>query len=213
MTPFYKTLYILLAWIVRIIFNVKTVGRENDPKKGEGPFIICANHISATDPIAIAAALRHIQPHFMAKAQLFKNPILSWLFRNLGAYPVNRDGKDVGVLKTSCDMLKEGKSIGMFPQGTRHPGIDPETTKVRNGIGLIATQSGATVLPVYIETKNNTAKLFRRRTVIIGKPITQEELAFDPAVRGEYNRISNYIFERICQTGKDYKQSKEKKAK
>ncbi len=210
MTPFYRTLYILVAWIVRIIFNVKTVGRENDPKKGEGPFIICANHISATDPVAIAVAMRHIQPNFMAKSQLFKTRFTNWFFRSIGAYPVNRDGKDVGALSTSIDLLKEGKSIGMFPQGTRHPGVDPETTKVRNGIGLIAATSGAKVLPIYIDTKNNKAKLFKRRTVIIGKPITPEELAFDPAVRGEYNRISNLIFDRICQLGRDYKQSKAK---
>ena len=210
MTPFYKTLYILVAWIVRIIFNIKVVGRENDPKKGEGPFIICANHMSATDPVAIAVSLRHIQPNFMAKSQLFKNKFTNWFFRSIGAYPVNRDGKDVGALSTSLDILKEGKSIGMFPQGTRHPGVDPETTKVRNGIGLIAASSGATVLPIYIDTKNNTAKLFRRRTVIIGKPITPEEMAFDPAVRGEYNRISNLIFDRICEIGREYKQNKAK---
>ena len=210
MTRFYKTLYILLAWIVRIIFNVKVVGRENDPKVEDGPFIICANHISATDPIAMASAMRHIQPHFMAKAQLFKNPILNWLFRNLGAYPVNRDGKDVGALSGSVNMLKSGMSIGMFPQGTRHPGKNPEDTKVRNGIGLIAASSGAKILPMYIDTKDNTAKLFRRRTVIIGKPITPEELAFDPAVRGEYNRISSLIFDRICELGREYKQSKVK---
>lgn len=210
MTRFYKTLYILLAWIVRIIFNVKVVGRENDPRVEDGPFIICANHISATDPIAMASAMRHIQPHFMAKSQLFKNPALSWLLRNLGAYPVNRDGKDVGALSGSIDMLKNGMSVGMFPQGTRHPGKNPEDTKVRNGIGLIAASSGAKILPMYIDTKNNTAKLFRRRTVIIGKPITPEELAFDPSARGEYNRISSLIFDRICEIGKEYKQSKVK---
>lgn len=210
MTPFYKTLYILLAWLVRIIFNVKVVGRENDPKVEDGPFIVCANHLSATDPIAVASAMRHIQPNFMAKSQLFKNKLVSWFLRSLGAYPVSRDGKDVGALSTSLDMLKEGKTIGMFPQGTRHPGVDPETTKVRNGIGLIAATSGVKVLPMYIETKNNKAKLFKRRTIIIGKPITPEELAFDPSVRGEYNRISNLIFERICQLGREYKQSKTK---
>lgn len=210
MTPFYRTLYILVGWIVRLIFNVKVVGRENEPEKGEGPFIICANHLSATDPVAIGVSLRYIQPNFMAKSQLFKTKFTNWFFRSIGAYPVNRDGKDVGALSTSIDLLKEGKSIGMFPQGTRHPGVDPETTKVRNGIGLIAATSGVKILPIYIDTKNNKAKLFRRRTVIIGKPITPEEINFDPNERGEYNRISNLIFERICQIGREYKQSKAK---
>lgn len=200
----------IVGWFVRLIFNIKVVGRENEPKKGEGPFIICANHLSATDPVAIGVSLKHIQPNFMAKSQLFKNRFTNWFFTNLGCYPVNRDGRDVGALDTSLELLKNGKSIGIFPQGTRHPGVDPETTKVRNGIGLICASSGVAVLPIYIDTKNNTAKLFRRRTVIIGKPISPEEVAFDPQVRGEYNRISNLIFERICQTGREYKQSKAK---
>ena len=83
MTPFYRILRAIVGWFVKLIFNIKVVGRENEPKKGEGPFIICANHISATDPVAIGVALRHVQPNFMAKSQLFKNKFLSWFFRNL----------------------------------------------------------------------------------------------------------------------------------
>jgi 1-acyl-sn-glycerol-3-phosphate acyltransferase len=210
MTPFYKTLHILVGWFVRLIFNVKVVGRENEPKKGEGPFIICANHLSATDPVAIGVSLRYVQPNFMAKSQLFKNKILAWLFYNLGCYPVSRSGNDVGALKTTLRLLKEGKCIGIFPQGTRHPGVDPETTKVRGGVGMICGYSGAKVLPIYIDTKDNTTKLFRRRTVIIGKPITPEEIAYVPRQAGEYDRISKLVFDRICLLGREYKESKKK---
>ena len=210
MTPFYRTLHFLLAWIVRIIFNIKVVGRENQPKKGEGPFIICANHISAIDPIAIAVSLRHVQPNFMAKSQLFKNKLLSWFFRNLGCFPVNRDGNDVGALRNTLRIVKEGKCLGIFPQGTRRPGVDPRDTKVRGGVGMICGHTGAAVLPIYIHTKDNTAKLFRRRVVIIGKPITPEEIAYVPRQAGEYDRISKLVFDRICDLGDEYKQKKAK---
>lgn len=208
MTAFYRTLHILLGWILRIVFNVKVIGRENEPKKSDGAFIICANHISATDPVVIGISLRHLQPNFMAKSQLFKNKLFSWLFRNLGCFPVNRDGNDVGALRTTLRIVKDGKCLGIFPQGTRHPGKEPRDTKVRGGLGMICGHTGAPVLPIYIHTKDNTAKLFRRRTVIIGKPITPEEIAYVPRQAGEYDRISNLVFDRICQLGDDYKQGK-----
>lgn len=208
MTPFYRTLHFLLAWIFRIVFNIKVVGRENEPTKG--PFIICANHISATDPVAIGASLRKIQPNFMAKSQLFKNKLLAWLFRNLGCFPVNRDGSDAGVLKTTIRIVNEGKCLGIFPQGTRRPGVDPRDTKVRGGVGMIFGHTGANILPIYIHTKDNTAKVFRRRVVIIGKPITAEEIAYVPRQAGEYDRISKLVFDRICDLGDEYKQKKAK---
>ncbi len=208
MTAFYRTLHIIVGWFVRLIFNIKVVGRENEPKKGEGPFIICANHMSAADPVIMGVSLKHVQPHFMAKSQLFKNRFCAWFFRNLGCYPVNRNGQDVGALKTTLRLIKEGKSIGIFPQGTRHKGVDPKDTKVRGGIGMICGHSGAAVLPMYIDTKENTPKMFRRRTIIIGKPITPEEIAYVPRQAGEYDRISKLVFDRICELGDEYKQSK-----
>ena len=152
---------------------------------------------------------RHIYGHIKSHQRLVRADVAGRLLATDMLLACLK-GKDVGALSTSIDLLKEGKSIGMFPQGTRHPGVDPETTKVRNGIGLIAATSGVKILPIYIDTKNNKAKLFRRRTVIIGKPITPEEINFNPNERGEYNRISNLIFERICQIGREYKQSKAK---
>lgn len=210
MTPFYKTLHFLLAWIFRIVFNIKVVGRENEPKRGEGPFIICANHISATDPVVIGASLRYVQPNFMAKSQLFKNKLLAWLFRNLGCFPVNRDGSDAGALKTTIRIVNEGKCLGIFPQGTRRAGVDPRETKVRGGVGMIFGHTNARILPIYIHTKDNTAKIFRRRVVIIGKPITPEEIAYVPRQAGEYDRISRLVFDRICDLGDEYKQKKAK---
>lgn len=204
MTPFYRCLHILVGWFVRIIFNIKVVGRKNEPSKTEGPFIVCANHISASDPVAIGVSLRHHQPHYLAKAQLFKTKIGAWLFRNLGCVPVNRSGNDVGALKTTINLIKEGKSIGIFPQGTRQEGKNPRDTKIKGGAGMICAYSGASVLPIYIHTKDNTSKLFRRKTLIIGKLITREELAYVPHKVGEYDRISKLIFDRICDIGEEY---------
>ena len=93
--------------------------------------------------------------------------------------------------------------MGMFPQGTRHPGEDPRTTAVRNGAAMIAYHADATVLPVYIHRKDNTPKLFRKTTVVIGRPIPFAEFAYDAEGKGEYARIASEIFDRVCTLGEE----------
>ena len=207
MNNFYRTLRFLLSGVIKLFMNLRVVNKHNQPKKNDGPFIICANHISALDPIAIAVTLKHIQPHYLGKQQLFKNKFLAWFFGKLGMIPVNRSGNDVGALKTTINLLKEGKSIGIFPQGTRHPGEDPRDTKVRHGIGMIQSYTNASVLPIYIKTKDNKAKLFRKTVIILGDVITAEEIGKVGKGSAEYERISNLVFDRICTLGEEYEKN------
>ena len=201
---FYAVLHFLLAWLVRIIFNMRVKGKKNEPKRAEGPYLVCCNHQSVLDPVFICAAMRRQQPHFMAKAELFKVPVLSWLVRHLGAYPVSRGKNDVGAVKHTVALLKGGRSVGMFPQGTRCPYVDPRTTEVKSGAGLIAYRSGCDVLPVYIKTKKNRTGLFRRTECIIGDVIKQEELGFRAGGSEEYEAATELIFDRICTLGENY---------
>ena len=70
---------------------------------------------------------------------------------------------------------------------------------------MIACRTGASVLPVYIDAEGNVTRFFKKRTVIIGKPISFRELAYDRDKTGEYARISEMIFDRICTLGEEYK--------
>ena len=207
MNRFYAFFKFLLAWIFRLLYRVKVVNKQNQPKKGDGPFILCANHISAMDPVVIAVALKHVQTNYLAKESIFKNKIAGWFLRKLGMIPVTRSGNDVGALKTTLKALSDGRSIGIFPQGTRHPGKDPRETKLRGGVGMIQVHSGAAVLPIYIETKENRVKLFKKTTVILGEPMTAETIGREGKGKEEYDRISNLIFDRICTLGEEYKKS------
>ena len=202
-SKFYAVAHFLIAWLVRIVLLVFSKNRKNEPKQSEGPYLVCANHISFLDPVYICAVMRRQQPRFMAKAELFKNPVLAWLLRSLGAYPVERGGADAGVLKKSIRMLNEGYCVGMFPQGTRRQGVDPSTTTVRGGVGLIAANAKATVLPVFIKSKGNRTRFLRPVRVIVGEPISFEEDTAGGEKASDYTYISNYVFERICDLGKD----------
>ncbi len=199
---FYRIIYAIFAGLVGFLFRIRVTGRENEPDKGG--FIVCANHISATDAVVLCYAFRKHQVRFMAKKELFKIPLLSGLIRVLGAFPIDRGGNDVGAIKTAVSMVKEGKCMGIFPQGHRYPGENPRETATKNGAALICTRAEADVIPVYIQKKNNTHKLFRKTNVIIGEKIPFEDFGYDPEASGEYARITGIIFDRVCTLGEEF---------
>lgn len=204
----YRTVYPILAWFVGIIFNIRVIGGENEPEKSG--FMVCANHTSATDPIVLCYAFNHHQVRFMAKKEIFKVPLVSQIVRLLGAFPVDRGGGDVGAIKKSVAMLKDGESMGIFPQGHRYPVVNPRETATKNGAALICTKVGCDVVPVYIARKGNKHRLFRRTYVIIGQVIPFSELEYNSDASGEYHRITEIIFDRICTIGEEFENGRSK---
>ncbi len=200
-SAFYTVIRTLLVIPAKLLFRVRVVGRKNEPKSTEGSYLVCGNHQTVLDAVFLCIALRRQQPHFMAKAELFRVPVLGRLVRWLGAYPVARGKGDVGAIKRTIKLLEEGRSVGLFPQGTRCQGKDPRACKVKNGAAMIAAHAGAQILPVHIKMKNYTWRFFRRVTVVIGEPILFEHFGYDKEKAGEYTRISEEIYAEICRLG------------
>ncbi len=198
---FYAVLHFLLFWPIRLIFRIRVRGMKNEPRRADGPYLVCANHQTVLDVIFIAAATRRQQPHFMAKESLFRVPVLGRLVRWLGAFPVARGRNDVGAIKHTLRLIESGRSVGMFPQGTRCPGVDPKETKVKPGVGMIAARTGVQILPVYIGMKDQRWKFLRRVRVVVGEPIPFERFGYDKEQPGEYARISAEVFAEICRLG------------
>ena len=149
----------------------------------------------------------------MAKKEIFKIPILAPLIKVLGAFPVDRGGNDVGAVKTAIALVSEKKSMGIFPQGHRYPGENPRNTKTKSGVALIATKANADILPCYIWRKKNRFRLFCRTYVIIGDIIPFESLEYDPDASGEYVRITDMAFDKVCTLGEEFDRERtEKKA-
>jgi 1-acyl-sn-glycerol-3-phosphate acyltransferase len=197
----YRGVKFLLTYPLRFLCHLSVRGAENEPTREQGTYLVIANHRTWADPIYLCCALKHQQPHFMAKKELFRIPLLNLLIRALGAYPVNRGGADVGAIKRTIEMLKQGVCVGMFPQGHRYNGVDPRTTPVKTGAAMIAQKAGVPVLPVFVKVKNNKHFFLCKKEVIIGKPITLAELGYDPEAPGEYQRIADLLFERVCELG------------
>ncbi len=197
----YAVVKVLLTYPVRFLCHMRVRGKENEPERSQGAYLVIANHRTWADPIYLCAALKHQQPHFMAKKELFKIPVLNVLIRALGAYPVNRGGADVSAIKHTIEMLKADVPVGMFPQGHRYNGEDPRKTPVKTGAAMIALKADVPILPVFIKVKNNRHRFLCKKEIIIGKPITPAEMAYDPEVPGEYQRVADYLFEKVCELG------------
>lgn len=192
---FYNFVTWLLGGLFKFVFRVKVEGLENE--MFDGAAIYCSNHLSNWDAVILACVTKR-PITFVAKKELFDVPVLKGLLKALGVEPIERGTSDLMAMRTILGILKSGNSIFMFPQGTRHPGVLPEDTEVKCGISMMVKHTKATVLPIGIYTKDYTIKLFRRVTVVIGKPVTYEELEIEGSSREEYERVAGSIFARVC---------------
>ena len=198
-TKFYDGIVKTLGGAVRFLFRIHHHGIENEPDESEGPYVLICNHISNADPVFLSSGKLKQQPHYMAKKELFKVPLVNKLVAALGAYPVDRGGADVSAIKKTIKMLEDGQCIGIFPQGHRQKGRTPMEADLKNGAAMIAVKANATVFPCCVKTKKNKFAFFRRIDVYYGKPIKFEELGYDPEGKGEYARISQLMFDRVCE--------------
>jgi len=108
------------------------------------------------------------QVFYMAKKELFKKPLLGWIIRRLGAFPVDRGGADLQAFRHSMQLLKDKKALGIFSQGTRTQEFD----NVKGGVAVFALKSGAPVVPVGIR---GTYRIFSKMHLHFGPPISMEE--------------------------------------
>ncbi len=195
---FYMKAHRILAPMIRFFFRIKAEGLENIPK--DVPIMFCANHISAKDPVMIAAACKR-QITFLAKKELFSVPLLGWLIKKLGAVKLDRSGSDVSAIKASVKVLESGGALAIFPQGHRYPGVHPATTNTKSGVGMIAYRSGADIVPVCIKLKGFKYHFLRKKVLVFGEPIKNAELMFENGGSEEYKNATDVIFNKILQLG------------
>ncbi len=157
----------VVAGLLKPTFKIRVEGLEHFPK--EGGVLLCTNHISNFDPPVVGVtAPRKVL--FMAKAELFKVPVLKQLLTNFGTFPVKRGGGDREAIRAGLKVLKEGHVLGLFPEGTRSK--DGKLGKGQAGAGFFALRSTAAVVPCAII---GPYKSFRTLRVVYGKPINMDE--------------------------------------
>ena len=172
MKPFNRLfvfIYYLVGFIAGILHPTSVEGMEKLPKSG---VLLCPNHSSNWDPILVALKLpKNYRLHIMAKEELFRNPLLGWLLRKVGAFPVSRGGTDIQAVKTSIQAIKEGDNLLIFPEGTVIRNgigyVDGLPAHAKGGVAVIGVRTGAIMIPVFVDGEK---RLFRRTRIIFGDP-------------------------------------------
>ena len=185
---------VIIFPIYRLIFRGNLVGRENIPK--EGSFILVSNHGSLLDPPLLGHAIgRNIS--FMAKSELFSVPILGFIIKSCGAYPVKRGIVDKTTIKTACQKLSNDNSIGIFIDGTRQK--NGRVNKPKHGAALLSFKNQKLLLPVASINSHRLARLkffipfFTKIVIKVGKPIPPPE----SASKNDLIKVTNHLQETI----------------
>jgi 1-acyl-sn-glycerol-3-phosphate acyltransferase len=195
-------LYYFSRWLLRILLRIfggiSVEGLEKFPESGG--VILAPNHISYLDPPAVGLYIPR-QVHFMAKEELFKVPLLGAWMHRVGAFPVKRGAPDRKAIKHALELLKQGKVVCIFPEGTRSENGELQDPEL--GIGLIALKSRVPVVPAFIK---GTDKVLPRHArclyrhpikIVYGEPMTFPDLYDVEVSRPAMQEVGRRIIEAI----------------
>jgi len=180
--------------IYKFVFRGQLIGRENIPKKNS--YIMVSNHGSLLDPPLLGHALRR-NISFMAKAELFKIPVLGFIIKACGAYPVKRGIVDKNTIKTACKKLSNENCIGIFIDGTRQK--NGRVNRPKQGAALLAFKNQKLLLPVAIVNSHRLIRfkffipLFSKIVIKVGKPVQPPQ----SSSRDELNSVTSHLQDKI----------------
>ena len=186
---FYRVILAIVKTFLYLVFRLMVNGAENMPETGG--VVLAVNHRSNWDPV-LAGLASPRQLTFMAKEELFKNPLFGGLISKLGAFPVKRGSGDVGAFRAAMKILGDGGVMLIFPQG--HRVKDGSRGKVGAGVTSIAQRGKVPVVPMYI---SGSYKWMSKMTVNIGKPISLEEYYGKKLTNAEQHEIAEKIMDKM----------------
>lgn len=182
-------------------------GQEKLPKNTG--MIVCPNHVTEIDPVVVAHFLfnQGIMPHFLAKASIFKVPVIGWILRTIKQVPVERTSAGANrSLEAAREALAEGGGIIIYPEGTltRDPDLWP--MKGRTGAARLALQTGVPVVPLAHWGAQDVfpryAKRFhlfprKRVRVLVGDPVDLSDFRGAPLTRTTLEAATARILDAI----------------
>ena len=189
-----------------IYMGFRVYGKEKVPKKGA--FILASNHVSHLDPPAVASASPRMV-HFMARRTLFDNWLFNQVVGRCGLIPVKRGEGDIGAMKTAIRLLKSGKVIFLFPEGTRSE--TGEMNEAQPGIGYLSLMGGAPILPAYVDGTDialpkGAKRITRTRiSVYIGDLIDPKKLDLPRDKKEAAQKLADHVAGEIKRLGESAK--------
>ncbi len=167
----------------------------------EGGVLLVSNHISLLDPIIVGSAANR-EIHFMARSGLFHVPGLNKLITTFNAFPVNRGKPDLGALRKTLSLLKNGNAVLIFPEGTRS--VDGNLDKAHDGACFIAHRAGVPTIPVFhsgaekmLPRGSNRLRRAKLR-VRFGEPIDFSKIVESEVKREMYQQMGIRMMDSIA---------------
>lgn len=200
MSAYYSASRLTAAAILRVLSGWRVAGRERIPKSGG--LIVASNHISFWDPPLVGAACPR-ELHFLAKEELFRQPVLGALIRSVNAIPIRRGVADLSGMSRAIEVLRRGEGLLMFPEGSRMR--DGRLHPARPGVGLLAVHAEVAVVPCHVSGSDRPARWLGRRARVridFGPPRRWQELAgpgVDPMPgRALYQAVGDGVMREIA---------------
>lgn len=177
-----------------LLYRVTAHGRKNVPRRGAA--VLAPNHFSQADHFFVGVYLWR-KVRFMAKSQLFGPPVLTYILKVGGAFPVRRGHRDEKAFETAYEILRQGELLLIYAEGGRSRSRELGTAKP--GIGRVALESGAPIIPTAIHGSAGVRGWKRLRfpkvTVAYGEPLTFPVEA-EPS-RERQQEVADQIFARV----------------
>jgi 1-acyl-sn-glycerol-3-phosphate acyltransferase len=200
----YDVARILLTPFCAIVFRARCIASDNVPLSG--PAILAPNHFSFMDHFFVGMFLRR-RVRFMAKSQLFSN-IFKWILYHGGAFPVRRGHHDEETFVTGRKILERGRTIVMYCEGGRSRS-GRLSERAKPGIGRLALESGAPVVPIAIygsqKARNWKRFQFPKVTVQYGEPMVFERV--EQPTREQQQAVADEVFAGIKELYADLEQT------
>lgn len=166
---------ILDVILVKMAKSLYVIGKENIPK--DSKYVVTCTHESYNEVIMLGMALLPNQIHYMAKKELFTNKWGGKFLSSLNAFPVDRENPGPSTLKRPINLLKEHKTVGIFPTGHR---TAMEGAPLKRGAATIAMLGKAPILPAaYVGPKKIHGLITGQAMIKIGEPIDTSDIPKD----------------------------------
>ncbi|ANH78367.1 1-acyl-sn-glycerol-3-phosphate acyltransferase [Candidatus Chlamydia sanziniae] len=189
--------------VFSLLYRLKSYGVKKNFI--HGPAIIAVNHNSFLDPVVVHLCVQECLYH-LARTSLFNHPITDWIWRKWACYPICKNEGNAVAFKITAQLLKEGKKVVIYPEGTRSP--DGELQPGKSGMGMMTIKNYVPVIPVYIggtyEAFNRYQKLpkiWRTITCIFGTPLYFDDLIQDKTLKNKeaYQIATNRIMAKLAE--------------
>lgn len=173
-TPGWPALTMLFWWNVvrgglwfafKMLYRFRTEGAEHVPRTG--PIIYVSNHQSHLDPCIVGIVVGDRPFSGLARATLFRNPVLAWMMRGIGVIALDQSKGDTAAMKAALSELQAGRCVLIFPEGTRTR--DGAIHEFKAGAALLIRRSGAPVVPVAIEGAADIWRYGSARPMLTGR--------------------------------------------